>query len=265
MKKSTFDIPKMDCPSEESMIRMKLDEFPGIKKLGFDIPGRRLDVFHSGDVREIIKPLQSLGLGAILIQTIDTDEETIISQKDQVQRKVLWAVLAINLFLFVAEMVAGIISGSMGLVADSLDMLADSFVYGLSLYVVGGAILRKKKIARVSGYLQIALAILGFSEVVRRFIGYDSPPDFMVMIVVSTVALAANSFCLYLLQKAKSDEAHMKASWIFTSNDILANLGVIVAALLVMATGSNRPDLIIGAIMFAVVLRGAFRILQLAN
>lgn len=263
MYKSSFNIPGMDCPSEERMIRLKLEDFPEIKKLDFDIPNRRLDVFHTDDVGVIVKSLESLGFGAELNHS-EISNDPIITE-DRIQTNVLWAVLAINLFLFVAEMVTGLISRSMGLVADSLDMLADSFVYGLSLFVVGGAIVRKKKIARISGYFQIVLAVLGFAEVVRRFIGFDSPPNFTIMIVVSVFALAGNSLCLYLLQKAKSEEAHMKASWIFTSNDILANLGVIVAALLVMATGSNRPDLIIGTIVFALVMRGAFRILKLAK
>lgn len=263
MYKSSFNIPGMDCPSEERMIRLKLEDIPEIKKLDFDIPIRRLDVFHTDDVGKITKSLESLGFGAELIHSESSNDP--VTTDERVQTNVLWAVLAINLFLFVVEMITGLISRSMGLVADSLDMLADSFVYGLSLFAVGGAIVRKKKIARISGYFQIVLAVLGFAEVVRRFVGFDSPPDFTIMIVVSVFALAGNSLCLYLLQKAKSEEAHMKASWIFTSNDILANLGVIAAALMVMATGSNRPDLIIGTIVFGLVLRGAFRILKLAK
>jgi Co/Zn/Cd efflux system component len=263
MTKSTFNIPKMDCPSEENLIRLKLEGLVEVKDLQFDLAARKLEVYHDGNADAIASSLQSLNLGASLIKT----EKAAIpaSSGDRQQRKVLWIVLGINLFLFVAEMVTGIISRSMGLVADSLDMLADSVVYGLSIYAVSGTILRKKKIARVSGYFQMLLAVLGFAEVVRRFIGYDEPPDFMIMIVVSSVALAGNSFCLYLLHTAKSSDAHMKASWIFTSNDILANLGVIAAALLVMATGSNRPDLIIGTIVFAIVMRGAYRILQLSK
>lgn len=265
MKKSTFNVPKMDCPSEEGLIRLKLEGLAAIKKLSFDIPKRKVEIFHEGDTTPIVSSLKSLNLGAELKESQQVDPTLLSFEKDKSQRKILWIVLAINLFLFVAEMVTGIISRSMGLVADSLDMLADSFVYALSIYAVGGAVAKKKRVARISGYFQMALAMVGFAEVVRRFIGNQEPPDYMVMIIVSTVALAGNSFCLYLLSTAKSEEAHIKASWIFTSNDILANLGVIAAALLVMYTGSNRPDLIVGAIVFAVVMRGAFRILQLAK
>ena len=153
----------------------------------------------------------------------------------------------------------------MGLVADSLDMLADALVYGLSLWAVGSTVTRKKKVARLSGYFQLALALIGLVEVIRRFISFEEVPDFQTMIIVSILALIANSVCLYLLQKSKSKEAHMKATMIFTSNDIIINTGVILAGVLVLLTQSKYPDLIIGSIVFLIVLRGAFRILTLGK
>jgi Co/Zn/Cd efflux system component len=163
-------------------------------------------------------------------------------------------------------MTTGIISRSMGLVADSLDMLADSFVYGISLFAVGGSITKKKQIAKLAGYFQITLAIIGFIEVLRRYFGHEKLPDFSTMIIVSIFALIANGVCLYILQKSKSkEEAHMKASMIFTSNDVIINLGVIAAGLLVNWLNSSKPDLIIGTIVFALVIQGATRILKLSK
>ncbi len=153
----------------------------------------------------------------------------------------------------------------MGLVADSLDMLADAFVYGLSLWAVGSMIQRKRKVAAWSGYLQLLLALVGLTGVVRRFITQDIVPDYQTMIYVSVFALLANAICLYLLQKSKSNEAHMKASMIFTSNDIIINAGVIVAGILVLFTNSKYPDLIIGSFVFLIVFRGAIRILKLSK
>ena len=145
-------------------------------------------------------------------------------------------------------------------------MLADSFVYGLSLFAVGGTLIRKKRIARLAGYFQITLAIIGFVEVLRRFFGTEDLPDFKTMIWISVFALIANGICLYLLQKSKSKEqAHMKASMIFTSNDVIINLGVITAGFLVNWLNSNKPDLIIGTIVFILVIQGALRILKLGK
>ena len=264
MEKTTFEITKMDCPSEENLIRMKLDGISSIKNLDFDISNRRLTIFHSGQIDQIEKSILELNLGGQKLTTEKTDQTEF--KENSNQKKLLWTVLAINFAFFVIEMTTGLISKSMGLVADSLDMLADSFVYGISLFAVGGTLIRKKRIAKIAGYFQIILAIIGFAEVLRRFFGAEKLPDFTTMIFVSILALIANGICLYLLQKSKSkEEAHMKASMIFTSNDVIINLGVITAGLLVNWLNSNKPDLIIGTIVFVLVIQGAVRILKLGK
>ena len=254
----------MDCPSEENLIRMKLDGISSIANLDFDIPNRKLTVFHSGEIDQIEKSVIVLNLGGKKISTEQTHETNFEENKNQ--KKLLWSVLVINFTFFIFEITTGLFSKSMGLVADSLDMLADSFVYGISLFAVGGTLIKKKQIAKLAGYFQITLAILGFVEVLRRFIDNEKLPDFLTMIVVSIFALIANGICLYILQKSKSkEEVHMKASMIFTSNDVIINLGVIIAGIMVNWLSSNKPDLIIGTIVFALVIQGAFRILKLSN
>lgn len=47
MQRTTFNIPKMDCASEEQLIRMKLEGFDNISSLDFDIPNRTLDIYHT--------------------------------------------------------------------------------------------------------------------------------------------------------------------------------------------------------------------------
>jgi Co/Zn/Cd efflux system component len=263
MQKTIFEISQMDCPSEENLVRIKLDGISQIKNLDFDIPHRKLTVFHDGQVEEIESSIFDLNLGGRRLSTEQTEE--IEFEEPQKQRKLLWTVLAINFSFFAIEMTTGLISDSMGLVADSLDMLADSFVYAISLFAVGATLARKKRIATLAGYFQITLALLGFVEVVRRFLGAEEMPNFGTMIVVSILALMANGFCLFLLQKSKSLEAHMQASAIFTSNDVIINLGVIVAGVLVYLLGSNKPDLVVGSIVFVVVVRGAMKILKLGK
>lgn len=265
MLKSIYHISKMDCPSEENMIRMKLDGLEVIKKLEFDIENRNLTVFHSENDDEILSRLEALNFGAKLSNSEAIEESELVIEDSNVQSKLLWSVLLINFSFFIIEMTTGLISKSMGLVADSLDMLADSFVYGLSLWAVGSTIVRKRKVARWSGYFQLSLALLGIIEVVRRFIASEEMPDYRIMIVVSIFALIANAACLVLLQRSKSNEAHMKASMIFTSNDVIINTGVILAGVLVLLTQSKYPDLIIGSIVFLIVVRGAIRILKLGK
>lgn len=264
MKKTLFEITQMDCPSEENLIRMKLEGISGIANLDFDIPNRKLTVFHTGESDQIEASIIDLNLGGKKISTEQTDQTNFKEEGDQ--KKILWTVLGINFAFFIIEMTTGLISKSMGLVADSLDMLADSFVYGISLLAVGSTIVRKKRIAAIAGYFQITLAVIGFVEVLRRFFSAERLPDFSTMIIVSIFALIANGICLYILQKSKNkEEAHMKASMIFTSNDVIINLGVIVAGLMVNWLDSSKPDLIIGTVVFLLVIQGAFRILKLSK
>jgi Co/Zn/Cd efflux system component len=263
LTKTVFDIPKMDCPSEENLIRVKLSDIKGIKKLEFNLEKRELSVYHSDNLKYIEESIHSLNLGGKIVNSEEID--FIEREEEKSQRQILILVLLINFAFFLIEIITGLISNSMGLVADSLDMLADAFVYGISLYAVGSTVQRKKKIATLAGIFQLTLAIIGFVEVLRRFLGFEKVPDFMLMIIVSFFAAIANGICLYLLQKSKSKEAHIRASMIFTSNDVIINIGVITAGILVLAFNSQLPDLIIGATVFVLVISGAIRILKLGK
>lgn len=263
MKKTVFHVEKMDCPSEERLIRMKLSEQLDVRRVVVDLSSQNVEVFHEGDPEAISTAMSSLRLGSKLFSSTDATLEQV--DDDTEQRKVLMIVLAINAGFFIAEMVAGVIAHSMGLLADSLDMLADALVYGLSLYAVGRAIVKKNTVAKYSGYAQVCLASLGFIEIVRRSLGFGEIPAPSLMIGVSAFALLGNLLSLWLLTRAKNREIHMQASRIFTSNDVLANIGVIIAGGLVLLTDSKIPDLLVGTVVLLIVLRGAYRILQLSK
>jgi len=180
--------------------------------------------------------------------------------RDAEQAKVLKVLLAINAVMFLVESVTGLIAGSTGLIADSLDMFADAAVYGIGLYAVGRSTFHKARSAYASGIFQCLLGAGVVVEVVHRFIA-GSEPESLLMMGIGTLALAANVTCLLLLSKHREGEVHMRASWIFSTNDVLANLGVIVAGVLVAYLGSALPDLVIGAVISALVIRGGVRII----
>ena len=181
--------------------------------------------------------------------------------RNEAERRVLTTLIAINAVMFVAEFLLGWLGQSTGLIADSLDMLADALVYATSLYAVGRAASIKHTAAHLSGGLQIALACLVLIDVARRG-WFGSEPVGAWMIGVAAVALIANVNCLWLIRKHRDGEVHMRAAWIFSANDVIANAGVILAGVLVLATGSRWPDLVIGLIVALVVLRGGIRILR---
>ena len=260
---SVFSVPKMDCPSEERMVRMALEGAPNVKGLAFDLGQRQVKVVHEGELGDIGRKLDALGYGAQLVGTEVEAEEFFDDQVDsKAEAHTFKILLGINAFMFVAELGVGLVAQSTGLIADSLDMFADAAVYGLGLYAVGKSAGLKVRMAHISGWIQAALALMVLIEVVRRYF-FGSEPTSTLMMAMGLGALIANVSCLLLISRHRQDGAHMKASWIFSTNDVLANVGVIVAGALVAWTGSPYPDLIIGLIIGCIVMNGARRIIQL--
>ena len=176
------------------------------------------------------------------------------------QSRVLIVLLTINAAMFMTEIVMGILAESTGLIADSLDMLADATVYGIGLYAVGKASSMKVRAAFLGAFFEIGLAIMVALDIGRRAL-FGSDPEPALMVLVSAAALAANVACLMLLARHRDGEIHMRASWIFSKNDVIANAGVIASGFLVYASGSRWPDLVIGLLIVAVVFRGGLMII----
>jgi len=187
-----------------------------------------------------------------------------IEANDRGENRTLIAVLAINALMFLLEFGFGVAAQSTGLISDSLDMFADALVYAISLYAVGRSAVLKAKAAALSGLLQILLGAGASAEVVRRYVS-GSDPVSSVMVAVGLMALVANVACMMLIYRHRLGEVHMKASWIFSKNDVIANVGVIAAGILVGITGSRYPDLAIGLAVAFVVTRGGVQILAEAR
>ena len=179
---------------------------------------------------------------------------------DEQQKSVLIRLLLINAFMFVFEISLGWYAQSTGLIADSFDMLADAIVYAIGLYAIGKSLQHKAKAALISGWFQGALGLLILVDVLRRVL-VGSEPVSAFMMGVGVIALIANVYCLTLIQKHKDGEVHMRASWVFSKNDVIANVGVITGGLLVWLLDSRWPDLVIGALIALVILSGARHII----
>ncbi|HRO35732.1 cation transporter [Thauera sp.] len=264
LQRSVFRIPGMDCPSEEQMIRMRLADAP-VAALKFDLAGRCLTVDHDGDAAQILARLVPLGYGAELAESrvlAVGEAQAAAPGDDAAEARVLWILLAINAAMFVIELGAGLWARSAGLIADAMDMFADAAVYGVALYAVGRAARHKLAAARLAGVLQLVLALGALAEVVRRML-VGAMPEPVGMMGIALLALAANVACLVLIARHREGGVHMKASYIFSANDVVANLGVIGAGALVAWLGTPWPDWIIGLLIAAVVLAGAVRILRL--
>jgi cation diffusion facilitator family transporter len=184
------------------------------------------------------------------------------------QRRVLRVVLWINLGMFVAELVAGIIAHSTALLADSVDMLGDAIVYGFSLYVIGRAPVWQSRAALLKGIIMAAFGIGIVVEVCSK-LARGLTPEVQIMWAVALAALVANASVLVLLRRHRADDINMRSAWLCSRNDVLANGGVLLAALGVGLTGSAWPDILVGLAIAALfglsavgVIRAALAALQ---
>ncbi len=177
------------------------------------------------------------------------------------QSSMLKIVLGINAVMFGVELTAGLLASSISLVADSLDMLGDALIYGFSLYVVARGARMKAISALIKGNIMAAFGLFVLGQAIYKMIA-PQVPVFEAMGAIGALALAANSLCLVLLWRHRSDDINMRSVWLCSRNDIIANVAVLFAALGVWLTGSGWPDILVGLALAALFLRSALFVLR---
>jgi Co/Zn/Cd efflux system component len=180
------------------------------------------------------------------------------AKKDQ--RRVLIVVMLINLVMFVAEFSGGLIARSSALIADSVDMLGDAFVYALSLYALHRGARWEAGVAIAKGLIILAFGMAVMVEIAHK-IANGVPPSSTLMLAFGGLALAANSVCLALLWRFRTTNVNMASTFQCSRNDVASNIGVLVAAGLVGVTQSAWPDIAVGTIIAMIFLRSAWMIL----
>jgi Co/Zn/Cd efflux system component len=178
----------------------------------------------------------------------------------KMERRILSIALALNATMFVVGIVAGFLGQSTSLIADALDMLADASAYTIALVAVGRSGRFKVGAAGISGSVLLVLGVGVLLDVTRRAF-FGSEPESFVMIGIAAVSLAVNANVLRMLGRFRSGEVHLRATWIFTRVDVIANIGVIASGVLVFLTNSRFPDLAVGTAIGIYVIREALEIL----
>ncbi|MFK4003809.1 cation diffusion facilitator family transporter [Qipengyuania sp. NPDC077563] len=188
-----------------------------------------------------------------------TELEKLARQADQ--RRVLMIVLRINAVMFFVEFTAGVMAGSSALMADATDMLGDALVYGVSLYALSRGDRWKAGAAVLKGVL---ILLLGISILVNVAIKLSTgvPPSSTLMLAFGAMALVANLACLSLLWRFRRQDVNMASTFECSRNDVISNVGVLIAAGAVALTSSPWPDIVIGAVMAVIILRSSARVLR---
>ena len=186
------------------------------------------------------------------------------SAKSGAERRTLRVAFALNVTMSVVGALGGIWAQSTGVLADALDMLADGCAYGIALMAVTRGIDFKKNAARVSGSVLLLLGLGILAEVIRRWIA-GSEPQGALMMAFSVASLLVNISVLRMLGKFRHGEVHLRATWIFTRVDVIANLAVFGSGLVVVLTGISVVDLAIGSLIGLYVVKEAIEILREAG
>jgi Co/Zn/Cd efflux system component len=185
-------------------------------------------------------------------------------EETEVQRRVLRIALALNAAMFAVGLAGGMLGQSSSLIADSLDMLADASAYAIALGAVGRGVRFKAGAATLSGSLLLLLGVVVLFDVGRRAL-LGSQPESLVMMALAFVSFLVNANVLRMLGRYREGEVHLRATWIFTRVDVIANVGVMLSGLLVLLTGSRFPDLLMGCAIGIYVIKETIEILREAH
>jgi Co/Zn/Cd efflux system component len=180
------------------------------------------------------------------------------------QRRVLQVVLWINVGMFLAEFIAGVVANSTALLADSVDMLGDAIVYGFSLYVVARGAAWQARAALLKGLIMAAFGVGVLVQVIVKILA-GLAPSAEVMGGIGLLALAANGACLALLWRRRTDDINMRSAWVCSLNDVAGNGAILVASAAVALTGSGWPDIVVGLLIAAMFGTSAVSVIRSAR
>ena len=195
-----------------------------------------------------------------MIKTGDScckDKTCALEKLRERQTATLRVVLLLNAAMFIVEFIAGLLAGSVAVLADSLDMLGDALVYGFSLYVVARGPVWKARAAVAKAAVMGLFGAFVLGQVLYK-IAYPQLPTFETMGVIGALALAANGICFALLWRHRAEDINMHSVWLCSRNDLIANTSVLAAAVGVWAMGSPWPDIAVGALICILFLRSGF-------
>lgn len=178
--------------------------------------------------------------------------------------RVLWVVFAINAAMFFVEGIAGLLAHSTSLLADALDMLGDTLVYGFSLFVLARSIRWQAIAALIKGVFMLLFGIGVLAEACYKLLFDSAIPDAETIGIVGGLALTANIVCFILLSRHRDDNLNMASTWLCSRNDLIANLGVLLAAATCYQLNASWPDILVGTVIAALFVMSAKTVLQQA-
>ena len=179
-------------------------------------------------------------------------------------KRILVIIIAINLVMFFVEVIGGISSRSVALLADSLDFLGDATTYTISLLVIGLSLATRAKAGMFKGISLLVIATWVLGTTAYRIM-YIEVPEPMTMGAVGIVAFGANVLSALLLLRYKDGDSNVRSVWLCSRNDAIGNLAVVIAASGIAASDTAWPDLIVAFVLAGLFLNSAVQIIRLSR
>jgi len=272
-----YHVTGMDCSSCAAKIEGAARKVPGVQDVKVSIASQimTLDVDNPAERLPVLETaVTDLGYQLDRVKTLKTgsgehdhdedgDDDRIpdLSHVTPAYKRALWIVVLLNVGYGVIEIGGSILSGSQALQADSLDFLGDGLISFLGLIAVGWGLAARAKAALIQG---IFLALLGFgvvgSTIYRVFVEHE--PQTLLMGSFALVAFVVNVLAAVVLIPHRKGDANMRAVWLFSRNDAIGNLAVVLAAVMVWALNNPWPDLIVAFAVAALFLQSAWSIIR---
>jgi len=268
-----YHVTGMDCAScaakiegaarkVEGVDEVKVSIASQIMTLNVDDPQTRLPAIEQA-VTSLGYQLDRIGQPKVAGAETDEDDEKIpdLSHVTPAYKRALWIVVLLNVGYGVIEIFGSFLSGSQALQADALDFVGDGLISFLGLIAVGWGLAARAKAALLQGVFLglLGLGVIG-STLYRVFVEHE--PETLLMGGFAVVAFIVNVAAALVLLPHRKGDANMRAVWLFSRNDAIGNLAVVVAAVLVWALSSSWPDLLVAFAVAGLFLQSAWSIIR---
>lgn len=259
-----YRVTGMDCPSCAAKIE-KAVRSVGIDDFRVSIASQILSLRSAdpkSELPQVERAVTQIGyqLDKIADSAKDSHFDDRQSHITPQYKRALWIVILLNVGYGVVEIVGGFIAGSQALKADALDFLGDGLITLLGILAIGWSLAWRARSALIQG---VFLGVLGLgilaSTVYRVFV--LNQPEAELMGVLGLVALVINVLAAFVLLPHRAGDANVRAVWLFSRNDAIGNVAIVIAAGLVAWTGTAWPDLVVAAVIAALFLQSSWVII----
>lgn len=251
----------MDCADDAREIEEAARGSGAVENVRVSVASQimTLDLNPAGAQQTVIHAVNSIGYR---LEPIHDDQDVPSAvHTTPAYRRALWVVIILNVGYGIIEMVGGFLSDSQALKADALDFVGDGLITFLGVLAIGWGLAWRARSALIQG---IFLGVLGISVLVNTVLrlaeGYV--PEAGMMGVFGLIALAINLASTAVLLPHRAGDSNVRAVWMFSRNDAIGNLAVVIAAVVVGWLDASWPDIIVAFVIVGLFLHSSSVIIR---